>query len=134
MFRRIFTFAATAAAAVAVAVAVATPATAEPTWKTEGLVLSCTQNGQPIGTATFSGGGGPNQSPIAFVISDASFATAHSIFIQAYIVLTIGDETFTALDKPLPAQKDLITCTGGGVLDNGVRFTVVTTGFITPAP
>jgi hypothetical protein len=115
------------------ALAMTAAATGEPSWKTEGITLTCTLNGETLGTATFSGGPGPNHSPIAFV-SDASFATTNSIFIQASITLTIGGETFTALDKPFPANKDLINCTGGGVLDNCLTFTISTTGFLTSAP
>ena len=109
MLRRIFglTF------ATVVALTITAAAAGEPSWKTEGITLTCTQNGETLGTATFSGGSGPNQSPIAFV-GDASFGTPNSIFVQVLITLTVGDETFTALEKPFPAQKNLITCTGGG--------------------
>jgi hypothetical protein len=116
------------------ALAVAAPAMGEPSWKAEGIPFTCTQNGETLGTATFSGGVGPNESPIAFVVSDASFASPHSIFVQAFIVVTVGGETFTTLDKPLPQHKSLITCTGSVILDNGLALTISATGFLTPAP
>ena len=65
-------------------------AAGEPSWKTEGITLTCTQNGETLGTATFSGGSGPNQSPIAFV-GDASFGTPNSIFVQVQFTLTVGE-------------------------------------------